>query len=431
MKLEVSLGEAIDKLNILEIKKTQIDNIDKIREIQKEIDELNECHMYKTKYEFFYNLLTYVNEYIWNTTDMVKTIRVSDPHFAILSSSIFEFNQKRFRIKSWFNILESSNIKEQKSYGSTKIYIDVFSIDTIYNKIAEINYLLLEFDIVYFVNTNELLIKTMKKLFKQPNLHYDTNMNNAINIGNFFINEPKSNFEYPVINYISGGLLGDFIHQLSIVNEIFIETGRKGNLYISNIVGDRFRFGVEKAYQDTYQMIHEQNYINEYKIYSSEKININLSQWRHSHLLYRTNWQNVFKFMYGVEWGNNPWLILPKNDIWKDKIIINYTLIRKIDSINIEELYKKYGKKIIFMGFNIDGYEDLKQKNIFIDYYSPNSLYDFAVAINSCELFIGGLSSPLAFAFALHKTTMIGYNTTDNIADNIHVVDLPFSFIKK
>ena len=58
----------------------------------------------------------------------------------------------------------------------------------------------------------------------------------------------------PII-YISGGLLGDFIHQLSVINEKYLETGRKGVLYISTSVGDGFRFGIGRAYSDTLKTI--------------------------------------------------------------------------------------------------------------------------------------------------------------------------------
>ena len=43
-----------------------------------------------------------------------------------------------------------------------------------------------------------------------------------------------------------------------------------------------------------------------------------------------------------------------------------------------------------------------------INVYKPANLYDLCIAINSCKLFIGNLSSPLAFAYALHKTSIVG-----------------------
>lgn len=417
MKVEVSLGEAIDKLNILELKMKKIYNSEKRIEIQKEINELNQCEQYKIKYLFFYQLLSFVNEYIWDTTNKIKQLNFTDPSFSILSYNIFEYNQKRFRIKNWFNQLESSNIKEQKSYSLNCIHFTVNSIDTIYNKIPEINYLLLEYDSVYFIHSDSTYTNIMKKIFKQPNLNYKTdNIDNKDNIllDDFILNENRDKFEFMPINYIGGGLLGDFIHQLSIINEYFMETGIKGNIFIANI-GDIFRFGIETAYNDTYNLVKEQRYINDYKIYQkNDIINVNLSEWRGSPLITKTNFYNLFKTTYGLEWSKNPWLKLPQNNIWDDKILINYSERRKMCNINFEEL-NIFKDKLIFIGFEKDGYEDLKSKNINIDYYCPTSLYEFAVAINSCKLFIGGISSPLTLAFACHKNCVVGLDTIDNI----------------
>ena len=413
MNVEVSLGEAIDKLNILELKLKKISNEEKRKEIQKEINALNACEIYKVKYDFFYHLLTYVNEDIWDTTDLIKNTQVTDPSFPILSHRIFSFNQKRFRIKSWFNLLETSNIKEQKSYASTMVYINV---DTdLYSKIAEINYLLLEYDIVY--------VDQSIKIFKQPNLMVGR-CSNTIDLSTFTI-ENKHVFEYKPINYISGGLLGDFIHQLSVIHEKFIETGRKGNLYISDII--EFRFGVETAFKDTYPLIIQQRYIHDYKIFSNEAIDVNLSEWRQSPLLYQTTWYHIFKDWYKVEWGKHPWLILPKNSTWENRILINYTAYRKMH-LNIQDLYLKYDKKLIFVGYDKELHDELVSNGISIDYYCPSSLYDFAVAISSCELFIGGLSSPLAFAFACHKKYVIGYELES--IDNVHFEPYNFKICK-
>ena len=51
MKIEVSIGEAIDKLSILELKLKKINNEDKKKEIEKEIKVLDECYTYIKKYE--------------------------------------------------------------------------------------------------------------------------------------------------------------------------------------------------------------------------------------------------------------------------------------------------------------------------------------------------------------------------------------------
>ena len=92
MKVEVSIGEAIDKLSILEIKDKNITDINKKIEIQKEINELGECIRYKQKYLFLYNLLIYINQKVWNLTDIMKTMNVNDDQFSNVSLAIFENN---------------------------------------------------------------------------------------------------------------------------------------------------------------------------------------------------------------------------------------------------------------------------------------------------------------------------------------------------
>ena len=69
MKLEVSLGEAIDKYSILELKLKKINDTHKQVEIKKELDALTECVMYKESLSFYYNLLFYINEQIWDMTN--------------------------------------------------------------------------------------------------------------------------------------------------------------------------------------------------------------------------------------------------------------------------------------------------------------------------------------------------------------------------
>ena len=53
MNVSVSVGEAVDKLSILELKYKKITDENKRVEIKKEIDYLNQCEKYKNDYPFF------------------------------------------------------------------------------------------------------------------------------------------------------------------------------------------------------------------------------------------------------------------------------------------------------------------------------------------------------------------------------------------
>lgn len=421
MNVEVSVGEAIDKLSILELKIKKIGDENKKMEIQKEINALNACHKYK-EYYLYYNLLMYVNEQIWDMTDVIKGITIENPRFAYLSNQIFEFNQKRFRVKNWFNLITRSNIKEQKSYSVSRCEISISSKDVFYNKLSEIIFLSLEYDVVTIVsNFND----TIKDIFHIPTVtccaQSDTPNTNSISLENFEIPDKNTRhiFEFKPIIYISGGLLGDFVHQLSVINESFLRTGRKGILYIANI-GDPFRFGLSRTYEDTFPIVSKQLYIKTYSMYNNEKYDVDLSAWRNSKLLNTTSWDNIFFNTYNVKWGVHKWINVPINDMWKDTILISTTSYRPTNNINFVQLLQTYEKNIKFVAL------DPKEYNLFkryydIDAYNPSSLYDLCVAINSCKVFIGNFSSPLAFAYAMHKTAIVGMSSSP---DKIHQLGL-------
>jgi len=419
MKVEVSVGEAIDKLSILELKLKKITDENKQIEIKKEINALAECNQYKNYY-LYYNLLMYVNEKIWDMTDLIKSSTVEDPKFAYLSNKIFEFNQKRFRIKNWYNLITSSDIKEQKSYSLSQCKIIINDANTFYNKISEIIYLALEYDVVTIVSNFNDKVKTICKI---PTILYseygnDNINNNTICLENFEI--PDKDIipicEFKPLIYISGGLLGDFIHQLSIINEQFLNTGRKGVLYIANdIGGENFKYGLTKTHEDTYKLVTKQNYIKMYKIFNNEPYDINLSIWRNGNI--STTWNKIFLNTYNIPWGINKWINVPYNDIWKDTILINTTSYRPAYNIDFVKICKDYGKSVKFINLN-DAETELFKSMVGADnanFYSPADLYELCIAINSCKLFIGNLSSPLAFAYAMHKKSVVGLSSGDQI----------------
>jgi hypothetical protein len=117
----------------------------------------------------------YVNEKIWTMTDTIKGLRWKEDsnQFSELSNQIFEFNQKRFRIKNWFNLITESTIKEQKSYSKNEFYIWIEDEDVFYSKIAEIHYLALEYDSLV-IYTEESVIPSIQKMIKIPTIIYST-----------------------------------------------------------------------------------------------------------------------------------------------------------------------------------------------------------------------------------------------------------------
>ena len=169
MRLEVSIGESVDKLSILELKKSKISDTLKLVEIQKEIDAIEEVKKYKLQLSFFYNLLYFVNDEIWSMTDEIKSMKFTDNNYASLSYKIFDYNQKRFRIKNFFNKLLDSNIKEQKSYNSTICLLTISSENILFSKLPEIFYLSISYDILLIDSIYKDIIS---KILIIPSIQY-------------------------------------------------------------------------------------------------------------------------------------------------------------------------------------------------------------------------------------------------------------------
>ena len=210
------------------------------------------------------------------------------------------------------------------------------------------------------------------------------------------------------IIYISGGLLGDFFHQLSIINEIYIKTNKKGILYIANI-GDTFTNGLEKTYSDLQEIIFLQEYIEDFKIYNNENYDINLSVWRNM-FANNTRICNVIKTIYDVDWGIHKWINnIPISKEWENKIIINTTHYRFPDKSLFEPLKNIDLTNYVYVSIFKKEYDNfINNTNIIINYYSPNSLMELCIILNSCKKFIGSLSAPLSIATSLHKNCVYG-----------------------
>ena len=117
--LPVSLGEALDKLSILEIKLDMVKD-DRRNDVKVEYDLL--YAILKEYISDSYTLLKTVNLDIWNLMDRIR-IKCSDEEYMTLCKETIEANDVRFRIKKKIN--KNSIIKEQKGYEQTKILVHV------------------------------------------------------------------------------------------------------------------------------------------------------------------------------------------------------------------------------------------------------------------------------------------------------------------
>ena len=231
--------------------------------------------------------------------------------------------------------------------------------------------------------------------------------------------------EITPIKYKSGGRLGDFINQLSVINENYIKTGRKGVLYIG-YTGDSFTNKIIGTYKDTYNIIKSQPYICDYKIHKNQPCDYDLSVWRND--MDNGNLKEIFSRVYNVEWGKNNWLYLPENERsikYKEKlkeiVLINTTERRFNSELNYQELYNKYKDKLVFISSIKEDYDFfIKKTGINIKLYKPKSFEDLCMSINYCLMFVGGLSMPLTVAYSLHKNLLIACNKNGRTGAEIH-----------
>ena len=124
--IPVSVGELIDKLSILQVKKNKVKNPDKLKFIEKEFNLLhNMSHDYLQNQDIFltYNQLIDVNQKLWEVEDELRVLeskRLFDNNFIELARSVYYTNDERFRLKDIINNLTNSEIKEQKDYKEYK-----------------------------------------------------------------------------------------------------------------------------------------------------------------------------------------------------------------------------------------------------------------------------------------------------------------------
>ena len=121
MKIEVSVGEVIDKITILRIKSEKIKDEIKLKHISKELKILMDCieESEISVPESMISELKEVNTQLWEAEDILREkerLEIYDEEFikcAVLDSVL---NDKRFLIKNKINNHCESKIKEQKSY---------------------------------------------------------------------------------------------------------------------------------------------------------------------------------------------------------------------------------------------------------------------------------------------------------------------------
>ena len=120
---EISAGELIDKITILEIKREKISDQMKLIDIDKELNSLKNTFEKeisdKSKIENLIEELKKINLELWDIEEGKRKAEENnsfDENFIQLSRNVYKRNDKRAKIKLRINQILGSNIKEVKSH---------------------------------------------------------------------------------------------------------------------------------------------------------------------------------------------------------------------------------------------------------------------------------------------------------------------------
>lgn len=124
MKIEVSNGELLDKLSILELKTANIADTNKLVNIKKEWDELLPLaeelfELNGSELQNHYLELASINGKLWDIEDDIRECEKNKyfgSKFVGLARSVYITNDKRCEVKREINILTKSGFVEEKSY---------------------------------------------------------------------------------------------------------------------------------------------------------------------------------------------------------------------------------------------------------------------------------------------------------------------------
>jgi hypothetical protein len=212
------------------------------------------------------------------------------------------------------------------------------------------------------------------------------------------------------INFLHSGKLGDFVHAMFAIKNICYKYNAIANIFIRP--GD-WTTDVYTTHKELYPIVSSQKYVNSFSILDHQDLNkdaeyINLDFFRESKNLYKNSWTDMFLLDYDLVFKDYRWIDFDETDrYFTNRIIIN----RKTSDLNIinhnfpyQQIIDNYDTKPIF----------ISSQNQQQDYYNfpfkdqcehviMNNIKDFFVAINSCKVFIGNLSGPLAIACSIDK----------------------------
>ena len=120
---EISAGELIDKITILEIKKAKISDKEKLIDVEKELSSLNHTmNKYipdESKISKYKNNINIINAELWDLENAKRAAEKENlfgEKFIENARKVYKLNDERAKLKLSINNALGSNIKEVKSH---------------------------------------------------------------------------------------------------------------------------------------------------------------------------------------------------------------------------------------------------------------------------------------------------------------------------
>jgi hypothetical protein len=120
--IPVSVGELLDKVSILSIKRDMISDTDKLSKVKIELNQLMDLArpiLQDDELERLYDNLLIVNKDLWDVEDVLRRMEADkkfDEQFIAKARSVYFLNDRRFELKNKINTVMGSEINEVKQY---------------------------------------------------------------------------------------------------------------------------------------------------------------------------------------------------------------------------------------------------------------------------------------------------------------------------
>ncbi|MFV2059420.1 MAG: DUF6165 family protein [Gammaproteobacteria bacterium] len=127
LKVDISFGELLDKITILQIKSERISDAAKLQNIHHEMELLQsiweKSEEVKIDIKFEIYELKAINEKLWDIEDDIRDKELKkefDKDFIELARAVYVTNDKRADFKRKINVKLNSELVEEKSYAQYK-----------------------------------------------------------------------------------------------------------------------------------------------------------------------------------------------------------------------------------------------------------------------------------------------------------------------